>query len=137
VKPLAALFCGLLFGLGLAISGMTDTNRVLGFLDLAGNWQPALLWVMGAAVTVTLLGFRFVLRQRRPLFAPDFYLPVTRRIDWKLVGGAVLFGIGWGIYGYCPGPAISALFYGSTDTYFFVAAMVCGMWLAARLERLR
>jgi uncharacterized membrane protein YedE/YeeE len=137
MKPLAALVCGLLFGLGLAISGMTDTNRVLGFLDLAGDWQPALLWVMGAAVTVTLLGFRFVLRQPRPLFAPDFYLPVTRRIDWQLLGGAALFGIGWGIYGYCPGPAISALFYGSADTYFFVVAMVCGMWLAARLEKLR
>lgn len=136
MKPLAALFCGILFGLGLAVSGMTDTNRVLGFLDLAGDWQPALLWVMGGAVMVTLLGFRFVLRQQRPLFAPDFYLPVTRRIDWRLVLGAALFGVGWGVYGYCPGPAISALFYGSSDTAIFVAAMVCGMWLAARLEKL-
>jgi uncharacterized membrane protein YedE/YeeE len=134
-KAIAALGCGTLFGLGLAVSGMTDTNRVLAFLDIAGAWEPALLFVMGAAVAVTLLGFRFVLHQRRPFFAPDFYLPQTRRIDWRLLGGAALFGVGWGIYGYCPGPAISALLYGAGDTYWFVGAMLAGMGMASRLDR--
>ncbi len=135
MKPLAGLLCGLLFGLGLAVSGMTDTHRVLGFLDLFGAWQPALIFVMGSALVVTLLGFRLVLRQRQPLFAPSFYLPTTRDIDGRLVGGAALFGIGWGIYGYCPGPAISSLFYAETNTVYFVLAMVAGMWLASLLER--
>jgi len=135
MKPLAGLLCGLLFGFGLAVSGMTDTNRVLGFLDLFGAWQPALLLVMGAAVLVTLAGFRLVVQQAKPFFAPSFYLPSTRHVDTRLIGGAALFGIGWGIYGYCPGPAVSALFYADTQTFLFVSAMVTGMALAHLLDR--
>jgi uncharacterized membrane protein YedE/YeeE len=134
-KPLAALCCGLLFGAGLAISGMTDPQRVLGFLDIAGNWQPALILVMGSAVAVTLAGFRIVLRRRRPLLAPYFYLPEARFIDVRLLSGAALFGIGWGLYGYCPGPALTALLYGQADTLLFVAAMVTGMALVAMTDR--
>ena len=136
MKPLAGLVSGLVFGFGLAISGMTDTNRVLGFLDFFGDWQPALLLVMGSAVAVALLGFRFVLKQDKPLFSPSFYLPETRDIDAQLIGGAALFGIGWGVYGYCPGPAVAGLLYGDASTYLFVGAMVVGMWLAAALTRL-
>lgn len=135
MKPLAGLLSGLLFGLGLAVSGMTDTHRVLGFLDLFGNWQPALVFVMGSAVAVTLLGFRLVLRQRRPLFAPSFYLPTTRYIDARLIGGAALFGIGWGLYGYCPGPAVTSLVYGDAQTIYFLVAMIAGMALASLADR--
>jgi uncharacterized membrane protein YedE/YeeE len=137
MKSLAGLLCGLLFGLGLAVSGMTDTNRVLGFLDLFGDWQPALLLVMGSAVAVTLIGFRLVLRSPKPFFELSFYLPQTRDINGQLLAGAGLFGIGWGVYGYCPGPAVSALLYGERDTLLFVVAMIVGMWLAATFERIR
>jgi uncharacterized membrane protein YedE/YeeE len=130
VKPLAGLLCGLLFGTGLAVSGMTDTSKVLGFLDLFGAWQPALLLVMGSAVVVTLTGFRLVRRQSKPLFAPTFYLPLSTHIDARLIGGAALFGIGWGIYGYCPGPAVAALVYGDPATFLFIGAMVTGMLIA-------
>lgn len=134
MKPLAGLLSGIIFGFGLALSGMTDRDKVLGFLDIFGDWQPALVLVMGAAVTVTLLGFWLVRRQAKPLFAPSFYLPSTRAVDAKLLGGAALFGIGWGVYGFCPGPAVAALFYGHTDTYLFLLAMIAGMWIASRLE---
>ncbi|WOJ94626.1 DUF6691 family protein [Congregibacter variabilis] len=134
MKPLAGLLSGIIFGFGLALSGMTDRDKVLGFLDIFGDWQPALVLVMGAAVTVTLLGFWLVRRQAKPLFAPSFYLPITRQVDAKLLGGAALFGIGWGVYGFCPGPAVAALFYGNTDTYVFLLAMILGMWISSRLE---
>lgn len=135
MKPLAGLLCGLLFGFGLAISGMTDTNKVLGFLDLFGAWQPALMLVMGAAVVVTLTGFRLVRRQAKPFFAPEFYLPLTTHIDARLIGGAALFGIGWGIYGYCPGPAVTALFFGDPQTFLFIGAMITGMFIAHLADR--
>lgn len=134
MRPLAGLLSGLIFGFGLVLSGMTDRDKVLGFLDVFGNWQPALLLVMGSAVMVTLVGFSLVRRQQRPLFAPSFHFPVKRAIDGRLLGGAALFGIGWGIYGFCPGPAVTALFYGDAGTYYFFAAMIAGMWIANRVE---
>lgn len=134
MKNLAALLCGLLFGAGLALSGMTDTARVLGFLDLFGDWIPDLAFVMGGAVCVTLVTFRFVLK-RRPLLAPEFSLPTRTDLDPRLLGGAALFGIGWGTYGYCPGPALSALVYLDTGTVVFVAAMAAGMALAGLANR--
>ena len=133
----AALLAGLVFGFGLALSGMTDTNKVLGFLDVAGAWQPTLAFVMGSAVLVTLLGFRLALRRSRPLFAERFSLPGKRVIDARLVGGAALFGAGWGLYGYCPGPALASMIYGRPDTWAFVGAMLLGMFVAARLDRPR
>ncbi len=129
MKNFAALCCGLLFGAGLAISGMTNTAKVLGFLDLFGQWDPDLLFVMGGAASVTLLAFRWVLRQK-PLLAPDFSLPTRRDIDFRLLGGSALFGIGWGTFGYCPGPALSALVYLDTKTMVFVVSMLAGMALA-------
>lgn len=134
MKNLAALVCGLLFGAGLALSGMTDTAKVLGFLDLFGNWIPDLAFVMGGAVCVTLVTFRFVLRGR-PLLAPAFSLPTRTDLDARLLGGAALFGIGWGTYGYCPGPALSALVYLDMGTVAFVAAMLAGMALAGLATR--
>ena len=132
MKGLAALACGLLFGAGLALSGMTDTAKVLGFLDLFGNWVPDLVFVMGGAVAVTLVAFRFVLRGR-PLLAPDFNLPTSTAIDSRLLTGAALFGIGWGVFGYCPGPALAALVYLQPETFGFVIAMIVGMALAGRV----
>ena len=134
MKGLTALVCGLIFGIGLAMSGMTDTAKVIGFLDIFGQWVPDLAFVMGGAVLVTLVAFRLVLRRKGPLMADRFQLPTKTTLDGRLLGGAALFGIGWGIYGYCPGPAISALAYLNTDTFIFVAAMLSGMAIANKLS---
>ncbi len=133
MKGVIALLCGLVFGVGLAMSGMTDTAKVVGFLDLFGNWVPDLAFVMGGAVLVTVIAFRFVLRRPNPLFADTFSLPSATTLDRRLLSGAAIFGIGWGIYGYCPGPAIAALGYLNTDTGLFVVAMLCGMACANKL----
>jgi uncharacterized membrane protein YedE/YeeE len=133
MKNVIALLCGLVFGVGLAVSGMTDTAKVLGFLDVFGNWVPDLALVMGGAVGVTLLAFPLVLRRRKPLLSASFSLPVSKAIDSRLLGGAATFGIGWGIYGYCPGPALSALLYLDWKTAVFVTAMLIGMALANRV----
>ena len=135
MRPLAALLCGLIFGVGLAVSGMTDTAKVLGFLDLFGEWVPDLAFVMGGAVCVTLISFRFILRRRAPVLTDEFNLPGSKNIDLRLISGAAVFGIGWGVYGYCPGPAISALVYFDSQTVMFVVAMFIGMALANRLSR--
>ncbi len=109
--------------------------KVLGFLDLFGNWVPDLAFVMGGAVLVTIVAFRFVLRRQAPLLGKKFFVPGTTMLDGKLLGGAAIFGIGWGLYGYCPGPALSAMAYGETNTFIFVAAMLAGMALASRVAR--
>ena len=134
MKAIAALFCGVLFGVGLALSGMTDTAKVQGFLDIFGNWVPDLLFVMGGAVCVTLVAFRFVLRRPQPLLVDGFSLPGNKFVDTRLLGGAAIFGLGWGIYGYCPGPALSALVYLDTNTMIFVGAMFAGMAAVNLLE---
>lgn len=118
---------GAIFGVGLAMSGMTDPERVLGFLDLAGNFDPSLLFVLGGAVATTALLFRFVLRRPAPLLSDRFILPARRHVDTRLLGGAAIFGIGWGIAGYCPGPALVGLGVGSTEALWFVPAMLAGM----------
>jgi hypothetical protein len=122
----------LIFGVGLAVSGMTDTAVVLGFLDVFGNWIPNLAFVMGGAVCVTLITFSLVLRRKKPLLSAKFSPPTKKALDGKLLGGAAIFGIGWGIYGYCPGPAIAALLYLDWKTAVFVTAMLIGMALANR-----
>ena len=104
-----ALLSGLLFGLGLIISGMVNPGKVIGFLDLAGDWDPSLLFVMGGGVAVTTATFWLVLRRERPLFEKKFFLPTKADLDGRLLIGAALFGIGWGVGGLCPGPAITAL----------------------------
>jgi uncharacterized membrane protein YedE/YeeE len=126
-EPLAALASGALFGLGLAVSGMTDPERVLGFLDVAGGFDPSLLFVLSGAVMTTALLFRLVLRRTTPVLASGFRLPSRTDIDARLLGGAALFGVGWGIAGYCPGPALAGLGAGSAEAVWFVPAMITGM----------
>jgi len=134
MRNVIALLCGLVFGVGLAVSGMTDTAKVLGFLDVFGHWVPDLAFVMGGAVCVTLLAFPLVLRRAKPILSASFSLPANTSIDGRLLGGAALFGIGWGIYGYCPGPALSALLYLDYKTAVFVPSMLIGMALANRVD---
>lgn len=133
---LSALLAGAVFGLGLAASGMTDPERVLGFLDVSGNFDPALLFVLGGAVATTAVLFRMVLKQGRPVLRDSFALSQVRHVDRPLVLGAALFGIGWGIAGYCPGPALAGLGVGSTEALWFVPAMIAGM-LAHRVAARR
>lgn len=130
----AALIAGAIFGLGLGLSQMIDRDRVLGFLDVAGDWDPTLLFVLGGAVGVTVITFRFVLRSPHPLFSPKFYLPTKTDIDWPLVLGATIFGIGWGIAGYCPGPAITALVLGIWNPVLFLVALIAGSFTYKALE---
>jgi uncharacterized membrane protein YedE/YeeE len=129
-----ALLSGFVFGLGLAVSEMTDPARVVGFLDVAGRWDPTLLFVMGAALAVTLPGFALALRRPRPLCGDRFVLPAKNQIDAPLIAGAAIFGLGWGLSGFCPGPAVAALSTLSPSVAVFVAAMIAGRWLAARIE---
>jgi len=131
----AALLSGALFGLGLAMSGMTDPRRVLGFLDVFGDFDPTLAFVLGGAVATTTLLFRFVLRRGSPVLADTFQLSNLKHVDARLLGGAALFGIGWGIAGYCPGPALAGLGIGSTEALWFVPAMLAGILLHRLVNR--
>ncbi len=126
-RALAALTAGLLFGLGLSLSGMLDPARVRGFLDVAGAWDPSLVFVLGGAVTVSGLGDALSRRLGHPVLADRFDRPQRRRIDAPLVLGAALFGIGWGLSGFCPGPAVAALSTGARPVLVFVAALLVGM----------
>lgn len=132
-RNISGLVVGILFGLGLAASGMTNTAKVIGFLDFFGQWDSDLLFVMASAVIVTFIGFKIVLKKDAPLFDSSFSLPTNTQIDPRLVLGAAIFGIGWGLYGYCPGPAIASLIYLSPVTIAFVVSMVVGFWLASKL----
>lgn len=128
-RLLAALASGLLFGLGLALSGMMDPQKVLGFLDVAGAWDPSLAFVLAGAVCVSALGYALKARMDRPALAPRFEVPTNRRPDARLLSGAALFGIGWGLAGFCPGPALAGLVVGLPEVALFVAAMLAGMLL--------
>jgi uncharacterized membrane protein YedE/YeeE len=127
-----ALFAGALFGTGVCISGMVRPSKVLGFLDVAGPWDPTLIVVMGSALVVSVIAWRIVAASRRPRFGEQFPAPASRVIDAKLVGGAAIFGVGWGLSGYCPGPAVVSLVSGVPAMFVFVAAMIVGMVLADR-----
>lgn len=129
IRFLTCLLAGALFGLGLAIAHMTNPLKVQNFLDIAGDWDPSLAFVMGAAVTITMLAFRLVLRRERPLLGGRFHLPVLTEVDRRLVTGAALFGIGWGLTGYCPGPALATLLSGNSEVLLFVPAMLLGGFL--------
>lgn len=133
MDKLSALLSGLLFGAGLAISGMVNPMKVQNFLDLFGRWDPTLIFVMGGALAVTYAGYRLVLNAPRPRFAPAFILPALQGIDERLIGGAVVFGLGWGLTGFCPGPALASLVFGYWPSVLFVAAMAVGMLLARHL----
>jgi uncharacterized membrane protein YedE/YeeE len=130
-----AFACGLLFGLGLVVSGMADPANIKGFLDVAGDWRPQLLAVLGSAVVVTTALYAFARRRTAPLAAATFAWPTRTDVDLRLVGGAALFGIGWAVGGFCPGPAIASLGLGSLEAWVFVPAMAAGMWIARNFQK--
>jgi uncharacterized membrane protein YedE/YeeE len=131
LRMLVALFSGALFGLGLAVSGMANPARVIGFLDVTVDWDPTLALVMGGALLVTVPAFRMIFGRRRPVLAETFELPTKKEIDARLVGGSALFGVGWGLSGFCPGPAmvalVPAIVTGILPVFVFAAAMIAGM----------
>lgn len=135
MQTVIAFIVGLVFGIGLIVGGMTNPAKVQGFLDLAGNWDPSLAFVMGGAVLVGLAAFRFAGRRERSLLGAQMRLPATRQIDRRLVLGGLTFGVGWGLAGYCPGPALASLALGGKPLVFFIA-MVAGMAIFELLERL-
>ena len=126
---LIILLAGLLFGIGLAISGMNDTHVVQGFLDVFGQWDSRLIFVMLAALIVTILTFPLILKRQRPIFDLSFHLPKFNQIDKKLIIGSAMFGIGWGLVGYCPGPAIASISYGYWQTAVFIVSMLIGAFI--------
>lgn len=131
---LAILLSGLLFGTGVTVSGMVNPMKVLNFLDIFGQWDATLIFVMGAGLIVTLLGYQIIFRRSAPIFATSFRLPTSQDIDTKLLGGAALFGLGWGISGFCPGPAIASLVFGRMESITFVLAMSAGMILTKQIQ---
>lgn len=134
-RIVSAFLIGGLFGLGIVIAGMANPAKVLNFFDIAGTWDPSLAFVMGGGLAVAFVGYRLVLgRRARPVFEQAFSLPTKRQIDRELVGGAAVFGIGWGIAGFCPGGAIPALGLGYSQTVFFVAAMVAGIFIGRAIR---
>jgi len=135
MKNFSALLAGLIFGAGLMVSGMSNPAKVRGFLDLAGAWDPSLAFVMVGAIGVGLVAFAVAGRLRRTLLGAEMRLPRARQVDRRLVGGSVLFGVGWGIAGFCPGPALVALGMGEVKAVVFVAAMLVGMGVFELLER--
>lgn len=126
---LTALLVGIVFGAGLALSDMVNPARVQAFLDVAGRWDPTLIFVMGAALLPSAIAYLLRRRMGRPVFADSFAIPESRTIDRSLLAGAALFGIGWGLVGFCPGPAIAGLVLGNWQPWLFVAAMLAGMVL--------
>jgi len=137
MKYLSPFIAGLLFGLGLCVGGMTQPAKVLGFLDLAGAWDPSLAFVMGGALAVAFIAFRLVAGRDRSLTGAPLALPPTTPINARLLGGAALFGIGWGLSGFCPGPALVDLGFLSPRTLLFVLAMIAGIVLVDGVGRIR
>jgi uncharacterized membrane protein YedE/YeeE len=135
MNAFSAFATGLVFGLGLLISGMTDPSKVIGFLDLAGNWDPSLLLVMGGGIAVGLLAFRAARKRTRAFLGGAMQLPTVRDIDGRLVGGSLVFGVGWGLAGFCPGPALVSFGAGQEKAAIFLAAMLGGMLIYRAAER--
>lgn len=131
MKQVFALLSGFIFGFGLIVSGMANPAKVLNFLDLFGTWDPSLAFVMGGAIAVTAPGFAWLFRSRlTPLFDSTFRVPTRSDLEPKLLSGAAIFGVGWGLGGFCPGPALTALPLAATGTLIFVPFMLIGMWAA-------
>lgn len=133
---LVAFACGLLFGVGLLVSQMSNPAKVIGFLDIAGQWDPSLAFVMAGAVAVFAVLYRAALRRRAPLFDSRFFVPESTRIDASLFSGAAIFGVGWGLSGFCPGPAVVSAGFGDPRVWVFLAAVIVGMlifrWVPGR-----
>ncbi|PHK93020.1 hypothetical protein CR162_20795 [Pseudoroseomonas rhizosphaerae] len=134
-RILVSLASGLVFGLGLVVSQMVNPQKVLAFLDVAGNWDPSLAFVMGAAIPVAALGFALARRRQAPLCAEAFSGPVRKAVDGRLVAGALIFGTGWGLAGFCPGPALAAFLLAGTPALVFLAAMLAGMAAFTAIDR--
>ncbi len=134
---ISALIAGLVFGLGLIVSGMANPAKVLGFLDLAGSWDPSLAFVMGGAIGVGMVGFFLARRRTRSLLGAPMQLPASTELSKRLIFGSLAFGVGWGLAGFCPGPAIVSAAAGYGKAWIFVAAMVIGMMLFTLLERFK
>jgi uncharacterized protein len=136
MKTISALLAGLVFGLGIVISGMANPAKVLNFFDIAGTWDASLAFVMGGALATAAIGYRFVFGAlAKPLFEPSFSLPQNRGIDRNLVGGSALFGIGWGVAGFCPGGAVPALGFGGLPALLFILAMIAGLIIGRLLKQ--
>ncbi|HAW46851.1 MAG TPA: permease [Roseovarius sp.] len=134
MRILSAFIVGLIFGVGIAISGMINPAKVLNFFDIAGTWDPSLIFVMGGALVTTFIGYRLVLRRDKPVIEEKFQLPTASAIDARLIGGSAVFGIGWGIAGFCPGAAIPALGSGKIEVAGFVVALLAGLWVARTIR---
>jgi uncharacterized protein len=132
MQKFTVFLSGLLFGAGLALSGMVNPQKILNFLDVTGAWDATLIFVMAGGLLTTLMGYRLLFRRGAPLLAERFDLPSASKIDARLIAGSALFGLGWGLTGFCPGPAIATLVFGRAEALLFVAAMAAGM-LGARL----
>ncbi len=137
MRQLTMFLAGVLFSVGLAVAGMTQPQKVIGFLDFFGAWDPSLMFVMVGAIAVNLVLFRLTMRTKGPVYAPRFQVPTRRDLDARLIGGSALFGVGWGLAGFCPGPAIASLPAATPSVLVFVAAMVGGMALFHAVERMR
>lgn len=133
MKLFAFYIIGVIFGVGISISGMANPAKVLNFFDIAGAWDPSLIFVMGGALVTTFVGYKLVFGRTAPLFEDRFHLPTSRTIDAKLIGGSAVFGIGWGIAGFCPGGALPALGTGRWEVFAFTAALIAGILLAKAL----
>jgi uncharacterized membrane protein YedE/YeeE len=134
-RTAAALLAGTVFGIGLAVAEMTDPRKVLDFLDVAGTWDASLMFVLGGAVLVAAIGFAAVLRRPAPVLDEHFHLPLRGTIDLRLLGGAALFGVGWGLAGYCPGPALASIGLGNAEALWLVPALAAGWALRRWQER--
>lgn len=132
---LIVFISGVLFGAGVTISGMVNPMKVLNFLDIFGTWDATLIFVMGAGLLVTLIGYQIIFKRKAPMYAQSFRLPASEDIDAKLLGGAALFGVGWGLSGFCPGPAVASLVFGRTESFTFVIAMAAGMILTKQIQK--
>lgn len=127
LRMLINLLGGTLFGLGLSISGMVNPAKIIGFLDFTGNWDPTLAFVFAGALVVAIPAFHWIFKRQHPVLAEDFEVPTEKEVDTRLLGGAALFGLGWGLGGFCPGPSVTALASGLLPVFAFVAAMIVGM----------
>jgi len=130
MRLLSTYLFGLIFGVGISISGMANPAKVLNFFDIAGTWDPSLIFVMGGALVTTFVGYKLVFGRSAPVFEGGFSVPTNRRIDARLIGGSAVFGIGWGIAGFCPGGALPALGTGRWEVFAFTAALIAGIFLA-------
>ena len=131
---LFSMLAGMIFGAGLTLSDMVNPARILNFLDVAGSWDPTLIFVMAGGFAVTMLGYKIVFRRKSPLFGDKFNLPIQQQVDLPLVGGAALFGVGWGLAGICPGPALTDIAVFEPKVFLYIAAMLVGMIVARTFQ---